>query len=101
MAPPPPAQATRSHAAEAKPKPPVEYSILYTATLCLLAVGAVMVYSASSAESLPRSGDAAYYLKRYVVLGRGRPGRAAPHLAARPAPAEGAHAAAWSSAASC
>ena len=33
-------------------KRPVEYSILYTATLCLLAVGAVMVYSASSAESL-------------------------------------------------
>ena len=26
--------------------------MLYTATLCLLAVGAVMVYSASSAESL-------------------------------------------------
>ena len=33
-------------------KRPVEYSILYTATLCLLAGGAVMVYSASSAESL-------------------------------------------------
>jgi hypothetical protein len=31
---------------------PIEYSILYTATLCMLAVGAVMVYSASSAESL-------------------------------------------------
>ncbi|HYN51106.1 MAG TPA: hypothetical protein VES62_09295, partial [Thermoleophilaceae bacterium] len=29
-------------------KRPVEYSILYTATLCLLAAGAVMVYSASS-----------------------------------------------------
>jgi cell division protein FtsW len=55
-------------AARTKPKPPVEYSILYTATLCLLAGGAVMVYSASSAESLVQHGDAAYYLKRYVML---------------------------------
>jgi cell division protein FtsW len=52
-----------------KPKPPVEYSILYTAMLCLLAGGAVMVYSASSAESLIAQGDAAYYLKRYLLLG--------------------------------
>src|SRR3954451_15293255 len=50
-------------------KPPVEYTILYTATLCMLAGGAVMVYSASSAESLLQgSGDPAYYLKRYVVF---------------------------------
>jgi cell division protein FtsW len=49
-------------------KPPVEYSILYTAMLCLLAFGAVMVYSASSAEALLVIGDPAYYLKRYVVL---------------------------------
>jgi len=56
-------------AAKPKPKPPVEYSILYTATLCLLAGGAVMVYSASSAEALVQQGDAAYYLKRYVMLG--------------------------------
>ena len=49
---------------------PVEYSILYTATLCLLAGGAVMVYSASSAESLlSGSGDASEYLKRYVMFG--------------------------------
>src|SRR5918997_1423986 len=49
---------------------PVEYSILYTATLCLLAGGAVMVYSASSAESLlAGSGDPSYYLKRYVMFG--------------------------------
>jgi cell division protein FtsW len=48
----------------------IEYSLLYTATLCLLAVGAVMVYSASSAEELlGPSGDASYYLRRYVVLG--------------------------------
>jgi cell division protein FtsW len=51
-------------------KRPVEYSILYTATLCLLAGGAVMVYSASSAESLLSGpGDASYYLKRYVMFG--------------------------------
>ncbi len=48
---------------------PVEYSILYTATLCLLAFGAVMVYSASSAESLLGSGDPSFYLKRYVAFG--------------------------------
>src|ERR687895_669188 len=51
-------------------KRPVEYSILYTATLCLLAFGAVMVYSASSAESLlSGSGAPSYYLKRYVMFG--------------------------------
>jgi cell division protein FtsW len=51
-------------------KRPIEYSILYTATLCLLAFGAVMVYSASSAESLlSGSGDASYYLKRYLMFG--------------------------------
>src|SRR4051812_25470884 len=48
---------------------PIEYSILYTATLCMLAEGAVMVYSASSAESLLTTGDAAYFLKRYVIFG--------------------------------
>ena len=31
---------------------PLEYNILLTATLCLLAFGAVMVYSASSARTL-------------------------------------------------
>jgi cell division protein FtsW len=50
-------------------KRPVEYSILYTATLCLLAAGAVMVYSASSAESLLSTGDGAYYFKRYLAFG--------------------------------
>src|SRR5436305_1524254 len=53
---------------KARPKPPLEYSILYTATLCLIAAGAVMVYSASSASSLlGKTGDPTYYLKRYVV----------------------------------
>ena len=56
-------------------KRPVEYSILYTATLCLLAFGAVMVYSASSAESLLTGpGDPSYYLKRYVMFGLARAG---------------------------
>ena len=51
-------------------KRPVEYSILFTATLCLLATGAVMVYSASSAEAvLGGSGDASFYFKRYVLFG--------------------------------
>ena len=72
-----------SPAPRARPrrKRPVEYSILYTATLCLLAGGAVMVYSASSAESLlAGTGDASYYLKRYVVFGL--LGLVAMHLAA-------------------
>ena len=55
---------------KARAKPPLEYSILYTATLCLIAAGAVMVYSASSAESLlDGSGDPSYFLKRYVAYG--------------------------------
>ena len=63
-------------------KRPVEYSILYTATLCLLAGGAVMVYSASSAESLlAGSGDPSYYLKRYVLFGLA--GLVVLHLASR------------------
>src|SRR5918992_4843430 len=68
--------------AAAAPRPPLEYSILYTATLCLLATGAVMVYSASSAEScLNGSGDPSQYLKRYLLFGL--LGLAALHLASR------------------
>src|SRR5258707_5114582 len=49
---------------------PPEYTLLYAATLFLLAIGAVFVYSASSATSLLRGpGDPSYYLKRYVVFG--------------------------------
>jgi cell division protein FtsW len=49
---------------------PAEYTLLYAATLFLLAIGAVMVYSASSATSLLRGpGDPSFYLKRYVVFG--------------------------------
>ena len=51
-------------------KRPIEYSILYTATLCTLATGALMVYSASSAESLlDGNGDPSMYLKRYLMFG--------------------------------
>ena len=48
----------------------IEYSLLLTATLCLLALGVVMVFSASSTTSLlGDSGDGAFYLKRTVVFG--------------------------------
>ncbi len=47
-----------------------EHRILLTATLCLLAFGAVMVYSASSATTLLRGqGNGSGYLVRYVVYG--------------------------------
>jgi cell division protein FtsW len=49
---------------------PVEYNILLTATLCLLAAGAVMVYSASSARTLlAGQGDGTLYLVKYVGYG--------------------------------
>src|SRR3954452_16481010 len=49
---------------------PVEYNLLLTATLCLLAFGVVMVFSASSTTSLlGESGDSAYYLKRTLIFG--------------------------------
>ena len=50
--------------------PPLEYSLLLTATLCLLAFGAVMVFSASSARSLLNHGGSGfYYLERTLVFG--------------------------------
>jgi cell division protein FtsW len=49
---------------------PLEYRILLTATLCLLAAGAVMVYSASSARDLLAGhGDGSAFLTRYVIYG--------------------------------
>jgi cell division protein FtsW len=49
---------------------PIEYNLLLTATLCLLAFGVVMVFSASSTTALlGQSGDSAYYLKRTLVIG--------------------------------
>jgi cell division protein FtsW len=48
----------------------IEYSLLLTATLCLVAFGVVMVFSASSTTSLlGESGDGAYYLKRTLLYG--------------------------------
>jgi cell division protein FtsW len=47
---------------------PLEYRILLTATLCLLAAGAVMVYSASSARDLlTGQGNGSGYLERYLA----------------------------------
>jgi cell division protein FtsW len=67
---------------KARAKPPLEYSILYTATLCLIAVGAVMVYSASSAESLLNgSGDPSFFFKRYLIYAA--LGLAAMHVVSR------------------
>jgi cell division protein FtsW len=61
---------------------PLEHSILLTATLCLLAGGAVMVYSASSARTLLEgSGDGTAYLVKYV--GWGTVGFVALQIAAR------------------
>ncbi len=50
--------------------PPMEYSLLLTATLCLLALGAIMVFSASSAKTLlaEGGGDGFYYLKRVAIF---------------------------------
>ena len=49
---------------------PIEYNLLLTATLCLLAFGVVMVFSASSTTALlGKSGDSAYYLKRTLIIG--------------------------------
>ncbi len=49
---------------------PIEYNLLLTATLCLVAFGIVMVFSASSTTALlGQSGDSAYYLKRTLAVG--------------------------------
>src|SRR3954466_6656777 len=56
--------------AKAQRAVPLEYNLLLTATLCLLAFGAVMVYSASSARALLQGqGDGAGFLVRYVAYG--------------------------------
>lgn len=60
----------RSGAAKAKREQPLEHRILLTATLCLLAFGAVMVYSASSAPTLLQGrGNGSAYLIKYVLFG--------------------------------
>ncbi|MGZ4269467.1 MAG: putative lipid II flippase FtsW [Solirubrobacteraceae bacterium] len=59
-----------ARATKKAPPKPLEYNLLLTATLCLLAAGAVMVYSASSAKTLLQGqGDGTTYLVRYCVYG--------------------------------
>jgi cell division protein FtsW len=61
-----------------------EYNLLLTATLCLLALGAVMVFSASSTTRILNDGglsDSAFYLKRTLLFGA--IGLAVMHLTAR------------------
>ncbi len=63
---------------------PTEYNLLLTATLCLLAFGAVMVFSASSTTQVLSNGNLAnstFYLKRTLMVGA--IGLLAMHLAAR------------------
>jgi len=65
-------------------KLPAEYNMLLTATLCLLAFGAVMVFSASSTTRILNDGglsDSAFYLKRTLLFGA--VGLAIMHVAAR------------------
>ncbi len=62
--------AKRRRKSLATSRQPLEQRILLTATLCLLAFGAVMVYSASSATSLLQGhGNGSGYLVKYVVYG--------------------------------
>ncbi len=61
-----------------------EYNLLLTATLCLLALGAVMVFSASSTTQVLSDGNlanSAFYLKRTLMVGAA--GLLLMHLVAR------------------
>jgi cell division protein FtsW len=59
-----------SRTERAKKTQPLEHRLLLTATFCLLAGGAVMVYSASSARTLLQGqGDGTTYLVKYVAYG--------------------------------
>jgi len=64
--------------------PSTEYSMLLTATLCLLAFGAVMVFSASSTTQVLSDGglsNSAFYLRRTLMFGA--VGLVVMHLTAR------------------
>jgi cell division protein FtsW len=64
--------------------PSTEYNLLLTATLCLLALGAVMVFSASSTTQVLSDGglsNSVFYLKRTLLFGA--IGLVIMHLAAR------------------
>jgi cell division protein FtsW len=59
------ARSARTHVQQ-----PLEHRLLLTATFCLLAGGAVMVYSASSARTLLEGhGDGTAYLVKYLAYG--------------------------------
>jgi cell division protein FtsW len=61
---------------------PLEENILLTATFCLLAAGAVMVYSASSSRTvLQGQGDGTQFLVKYLMYGAA--GLVGMHLLAR------------------
>jgi cell division protein FtsW len=64
--------AKRKKAAKRAQPVSAEYNLLLTATLCLLALGAVMVFSASSTTRVLSNGglsDSAFYLKRTLMFG--------------------------------
>jgi cell division protein FtsW len=64
--------------------PSAEYNLMLTATLCLLALGAVMVFSASSTTQVLSDGNlanSAFYLKRTLMFGAA--GLLVMHLTAR------------------
>jgi cell division protein FtsW len=76
------APARTARTARARGAPPLEHRILMTATLCLLAFGAVMVYSASSPLSvLAGRGYGTGDFVRYLIFGAF--GLAAMHVLAR------------------
>ncbi|HET9593591.1 MAG TPA: putative lipid II flippase FtsW [Solirubrobacterales bacterium] len=68
----PAAKKKRAKKKRARARVSPEYNMLLTATLCLLALGAVMVFSASSTTKLLQEGglsSSAYYLKRTLIFG--------------------------------
>ena len=63
-------RAGRARHAARRAEHSLEHRILLTATMCLLAFGAVMVYSASSATTLLQGqGNGSGYLIRFVIYG--------------------------------
>jgi cell division protein FtsW len=63
------AASRRGRARSRRVAPPLEHRVLLTATLCLLAFGAVMVYSASSpVGALSGGGSGAAEFLRYIVF---------------------------------
>jgi cell division protein FtsW len=64
-------RATRSTGSASRSGPPLEQRILLTAALCLLAFGAVMVYSASSPEGVlnGHGGTGTSEFVRYLIFG--------------------------------